>query len=401
MRGVLSLLLIALFVPTLFGATGTLMPTPFQTSFDTNGNPVSGGCVWTYAAGTTTPATTYTDSALTTPNTNPIVADSAGRFVAWLSVGTSYKFTYETACTAPAHGSVLRTVDNVLAVPGSSNPTTDLSTVNARCTLTSGTPVTTSDVTAATSVYIEPYQGNRIALYDGANWNLRTVTATSFAVPATTSTMYDVFAYDASSTPTYETLAWTNDTTRATALTTQDGVLAKSGATTRRYLCSFRTTTVSGQTEDSKVKRYLWNYYNRVDRALVRKESTNSWTTTSLTFEQVNASAANQVDLVVGWPEDTLTLTAVLVGAATSDLSFDTSIGEDSTTVAMTDALQGTGNATSGTNTGAAVASIAKVPAVGRHFYAWLQATAGGTLTMRSNNSSARAQSGISGRYQG
>lgn len=101
--------------------SGTVMPSPYQTVFDDNGDPVSGALVWTYIAGLSTPQATYTTSALNVANTNPIQADSAGRFVAFLTPGASYKFLFETAATPPAHGSVIRTVDNVLAVPASSN----------------------------------------------------------------------------------------------------------------------------------------------------------------------------------------------------------------------------------------------------------------------------------------
>ena len=41
---------------------------------------------------------------------------------------------------------------------------------NGRLTLTSGTPVTTNDVTAATTIYYTPYKGNAIQLYNGTNW---------------------------------------------------------------------------------------------------------------------------------------------------------------------------------------------------------------------------------------
>ncbi len=99
---------------------GTPMPSPYQTIFDTNGDPVSGGLVWTYISGTSTPLSTWTTAALSVANTNPIVADSAGRFVAFLSPGSSYKFVYETAATPPAHGTIIRTVDLVSAVPSSS-----------------------------------------------------------------------------------------------------------------------------------------------------------------------------------------------------------------------------------------------------------------------------------------
>jgi len=67
--------------------------------FDDNGVPLSGGKLYTYAAGTTTPAITYTNSTGNTANTNPIVLDSAGRVFAevWLTIDTLYKFVLKTA----------------------------------------------------------------------------------------------------------------------------------------------------------------------------------------------------------------------------------------------------------------------------------------------------------------
>ena len=49
-------------------------------ALDSNGDPVSGAKAYIYETGTTTPVTTYTDSDLTTAHTNPIIADSDGRF---------------------------------------------------------------------------------------------------------------------------------------------------------------------------------------------------------------------------------------------------------------------------------------------------------------------------------
>lgn len=60
-------------------ATGFLNPT--QSFFDQNDNPLAGGTVTTYAAGTSTLQVTYSDSALSVPNLNPIVLDVAGRCV--------------------------------------------------------------------------------------------------------------------------------------------------------------------------------------------------------------------------------------------------------------------------------------------------------------------------------
>jgi hypothetical protein len=46
---------------------------------DANGKPLAGGFVYNYIPATTTLKTTWSDSAGTTPNANPVVLDSAGR----------------------------------------------------------------------------------------------------------------------------------------------------------------------------------------------------------------------------------------------------------------------------------------------------------------------------------
>jgi len=67
--------------------------------FDDNGNPLTGGKVYTYAAGTTTPLATYTTSTGAVANTNPIILDAAGRTPneIWLIAGTLYKFIVQTS----------------------------------------------------------------------------------------------------------------------------------------------------------------------------------------------------------------------------------------------------------------------------------------------------------------
>lgn len=63
--------------------------------FTNNGVPLSGGKLYSYAAGTTTPAVTYTTPSANTARTNPIVLDSGGRVPdggeIWL-LAQSYKF---------------------------------------------------------------------------------------------------------------------------------------------------------------------------------------------------------------------------------------------------------------------------------------------------------------------
>lgn len=83
--------------------------------FDNNGNPLTGGKLYTYAAGTTTPEATYTTSSGGTAHTNPIVLDSAGRIPGssevWLTDGQPYKFILKTSADVQ-----LWSADNVSGV---------------------------------------------------------------------------------------------------------------------------------------------------------------------------------------------------------------------------------------------------------------------------------------------
>ena len=83
--------------------------------FDNNGNPLSGGKLYTYSAGTTTPQATYTSSSGAAFHTNPIVLDSAGRVPGsseiWLSDGQVYKFVLKDA-----NDVLIATYDNISGV---------------------------------------------------------------------------------------------------------------------------------------------------------------------------------------------------------------------------------------------------------------------------------------------
>ena len=70
-----------------------------QQFFTNQGVILSGGLIYTYQAGTTTPQNTYTDSTATVANANPIVLDSAGRLTSnvWLAAGVPTKFVLATS----------------------------------------------------------------------------------------------------------------------------------------------------------------------------------------------------------------------------------------------------------------------------------------------------------------
>ena len=82
--------------------------------FDDTGVPLAGGLIYTYAAGTTTPAVTYTSSTGLTAHANPIVLDAAGRIATgevWLTTGVDYKFLVKTSANVQ-----LGSYDNIPSV---------------------------------------------------------------------------------------------------------------------------------------------------------------------------------------------------------------------------------------------------------------------------------------------
>ena len=83
--------------------------------FTNTGAVLTGGKLFTYLAGTTTPATTFTSSQGTTPWTNPIVLDAAGRVPSggeiWLTDGISYKFVLKDS-----NDVLIATYDNITGI---------------------------------------------------------------------------------------------------------------------------------------------------------------------------------------------------------------------------------------------------------------------------------------------
>ena len=82
--------------------------------FTNDGVPLAGGLIYTYTAGTSTPAATYTTNAGSIAHSNPIVLDSAGRVPTgeiWLTDGISYKFVLRDA-----NDTLLATYDNIVGI---------------------------------------------------------------------------------------------------------------------------------------------------------------------------------------------------------------------------------------------------------------------------------------------
>ena len=93
-----------------------LSPTAKMAFADAAGEPLVGGKLYTYIAGTTTLQATYTDSSGAEANTNPIILDSRGEANVWLG-GAIYKFKLTDADDA-----LIWTVDNISAPTSAVSP---------------------------------------------------------------------------------------------------------------------------------------------------------------------------------------------------------------------------------------------------------------------------------------
>jgi hypothetical protein len=106
-----------------------LTPAPKTAFVNAAGEPLVGGRLYTYVAGTTTPQTTYTDSTAATANTNPVILDSRGEANVWLG-GAIYKFVLKDATDA-----LIWSVDNISAPTAAVSPV-----LSGNVTISSDTP---------------------------------------------------------------------------------------------------------------------------------------------------------------------------------------------------------------------------------------------------------------------
>ena len=221
---------------------------------DANGAPLTGGLLYTYLSGTTTPATTYTSRAGTSANTNPIVLDAAGRTPAevWLDGGVLYKFvlksstyvqigTYDSipAINDTTTVSNLITVAGTNALTGLATPalngyatgaqysfiaqnnntaavTLDIDTLGVKSVTKFGAlPLVANDIIAGAMMYIE-YDGTRFQLLNPANSVFDNITVdyiretTTVSATAATGTInYDVATQSVLYYTTNATANWT------------------------------------------------------------------------------------------------------------------------------------------------------------------------------------------------
>ena len=168
------------------------------------------------------------------------------------------------------------------------------SVVNLRISLSSSSAVPSGNQLNATSIYVHPYNGNELALYNevipglaaSTRWQVvrfSGVQTFSLAAANAANTNYDIYIYNNGTTLSpslaVEYVAWQNDTTPPTR-GTQDGVTVRSGNPSRRLIGVVRTTSagtstidlggvITGANSANYPRVYLANLFNLYDARAV------------------------------------------------------------------------------------------------------------------------------------
>lgn len=211
--------------------------------------------------------------------------------------------------------------------------------------------------------------------------------AITFKIPA--STPVDIFGYESDNVLKLSMVMWTNATTRATALTTQDGVYVRTGYVSQRYLGTVATTATAGQTELSfggaaaggtAGNILVWNAYNRVDMGATVRDTTDSWTLASDAIQAANNSTGMRVNFVQGLAEDLVEADYGCVGVTDSGVgSLSAGVGFDSVS-----AFTGRASGAFGSTINVALEGRGHAKVVGLHYVSALEAAGNaGTATFR------------------
>jgi hypothetical protein len=160
--------------------------------FDNNGDLLAGGQVYTYAAGTTTPLATYSNST-GSANANPVVLDSAGRANIFLTPDVGYKFVVQDA-----DDNVLLTVDNIISASGTASSSTSY---EVNCSYV-GTPGAQATMAVHQAIRTATFPVN----FSGADASVGTNPGSTYEVSIQNNGVeIGTVTFDTSGTPTFAT----------------------------------------------------------------------------------------------------------------------------------------------------------------------------------------------------
>ncbi len=207
----------------------------------------------------------------------------------------------------------------------------DSDVCQGRLTVESGIPIVTGSKTEANTLYFTPFEGEKISLFIDSHWidvSFKEVSLSLKQLEANKN--YDVFVFLSEGFLTLEiSQAWTHDSLRAEALGKQNGILVKANQPSHRYVGTFRTVSANA-TEDSELRRFVWNECNKTVHRLEVADITDQWNYELNDFRLVNNKTENRLEFVIGGTGTTeLRARAVLNVKNPLSLPVQTHVGLD------------------------------------------------------------------------
>ena len=284
-----------------------------------------------------------------------------------------------------------------------------------RLTLTSGLPVLSAAVIAATSVFFTPNEGNIIGLWNGVRFiptpfpelTAPLNDATVSPAAALAASFYDLFVWNNAGVVTLSRgPAWTNGTTRGYNLNRVSGTLVNASAISNGPGVGYGTfvgtimtdpaaATVSFNPQPAAASGGpatastftggsigLWNNQKRKEVSVVVQDSKATWSPNNGSWGSSDASTKNRFTNVVGQAEDSVRLIFAQGILGRQAQQSNVGIGVNSTTVASGVVGSGPNTGNSAVSaTGNAVARLDIAPAIGQSYYQAIDYSSAGTET--------------------
>lgn len=301
-----------------------------------------------------------------------------------------------------------------------------------RLALSTATPVMTSTVSGATTIYYTPYSGRAVPLWNGSTFTMTdtggelsqaTTDSTKSPAAVANNSNYDLFVWsDGGTMRCTRGPAWASDTARhsgsASELELLQGFYVNKYAITNgpaaqrgTYVGTIRTngsaavdwllnTSGAGGSES---KLHVWNAYNRVAVATTVNDTTDSWTSTTNAYEALNAGvgsgAGNRISVVRGIDEDEVMVDLRMPAAHSAGANGGVGIGLNSSSANAAQSVCSVTLSSSFIIPPSAV--YAANPGIGYHYFQALQRpAASGTTTFYGDGGLTFFKSGIYARIR-
>jgi hypothetical protein len=290
----------------------------------------------------------------------------------------------------------LRVADAITALSPSAFPDAP----QGRLTLTSVTPVMTSTVSGANTVYYTPYKGQAVPLFNGTTTIMTdtggelsqlTTDSTKSPTAVAASSCYDMFVWNDSGTiRCTRGAAWSNQTARGYTLSRQKGILTNPATITNGPAANRGTYVGTIASNGSSLIDWIyggsasggtaaffgvWNAFNRVDIFTEVIDSGTGYTYTTATTRSANNSVGNRISFVSGFPEDGMEAHyhQRIATLAAAGAQFDIGLGFDSTAGFNTGAVSSVISVNAQVTTAYADAVLYRGGQTGLHFFQALE----------------------------